>query len=148
MSKVHLSSLKLVLSIRIEVIEHRWVHISGVGETLGHLQGSVLWSISFCHAACAPRLTPVTRWQVTQYHDPFWSLEVVAAWPCGFLSPLGTQNIRLAKKFFVLDKHSLSTLCLSTKDKCVTLGTCSQEALARCRVVAKRSSSSTLRPSV
>lgn len=44
---------------------------------------------------------------------------------------------------------SLSTLCLSHQScVCDTLGTCSQESLTRYRVVATRSSSSTLRPGV
>lgn len=56
----------------------------------------------------------------TQYHDPFWGLEVVAGWPCGFSSLLGTQNFRLTEKFFVSDKQACPPFACRTKDVCVT----------------------------
>lgn len=97
-----------------------------------------------------PRLTCDTMAGHKQYHNPFWSLEVVAGWPCGFPSPLGTQN-RLAKKSFVSDKHNLSAFACHTKGVCdrhtgnlLPGVSCS----AQRRVVAKRSSSNILRPGV
>lgn len=44
-------------SIKIEVLEHRWVHLSGVLEHWGRLQGSLFFGLFFLlHCLCAEAL--------------------------------------------------------------------------------------------
>lgn len=89
LSKVNLSLpplWKFVLTIKIKVIEHREVHISGVFETLRALTGICsLIHPCFCHTICVPRLTSGhdgkshrVSWSFLELGDVFWMA-------CGFL---------------------------------------------------------------
>lgn len=74
-----------------------------------------------------------------------------SGWLAVSYSPLnGTQNIRLAKKFFVSDEQQLihSLHVLHQRCMLVTLGNCSRASVPDSAVVRARSRSSAVRPGI
>lgn len=144
----------LVLFIKIEVIEHRRVHISGVFETLGALTGvSVLWSCSFLPLVCVPRLTSVTRWQVTL------STMILSGfretWLDGLVvhsSPSGPLSIRLAglslRKSFRWARPVYLLPVLHQRCLCDSLGNCSQDSVTQLRAMSEARTGSAVKPGV